>query len=219
MTLALLFDLDGTLIHSDPIHAAVFIELFAEYGREIDERYYYDNIHGRRNEAIFGDAFPDSDPQAMADEKEARFRDRLGDSAEPMAGLMPLLDRAACNGWPCAIVTNAPRANADAMLAAIGLNSRFDPVVIGDELPRGKPDPLPYQTALDRLGIDAGGALALDDSPSGVASASAARVATLGVRSSLPHDALIQAGAHDTIADFTDPVLDHWIAQLTKDRP
>ena len=219
MTFALLFDLDGTLIHSDPIHASVFVELFAEQGRQIDESYYYDNIHGRRNEVIFGESFPDHDPDAMADEKEARFRKRLGDSAEPMAGLMPLLSRAADHGWNCAIVTNAPRANAEAMLAALGLSTRFDPVVIGDELPRGKPDPLPYQTALDRLGIDAVQALAFDDSPSGVASASAAGIATLGLRSSLRHDALIGAGAHDTIADFTDPVLDHWIAQLTKDRP
>ncbi|SPJ23681.1 HAD family hydrolase [Palleronia abyssalis] len=217
MTPALLFDLDGTLIETDPIHAAVFVEMFAEEGREIDESYYYDHIHGRLNDDIFGDAFPGRDPKVMADTKEARFRERLGDRADPMPGLPALLDRAEAEGWGMAVVTNAPRANAEAMLAALRLTTRLPILIVGDELARGKPDPLPYQTALDQLGVLAQRSLAFDDSPSGVTSASRAGIPTLGLRSSLTHDRLTAAGAHDTIADFTDPTLGVWLDRMQKE--
>ena len=68
---ALLFDLDGTLLHSDPLHAAVFIELFAARGRAIDDGFYLREIHGRQNIDIFSEHFPDEDPHALSEAKEA----------------------------------------------------------------------------------------------------------------------------------------------------
>lgn len=217
MSPALLFDLDGTMIESDPIHAAVFREVFAERGREIDGQFYTDRIQGRLNEDIFTEFFPGEDADALADEKEARFRDRLGGSADPMPGLLTLMDRARGDGLAIGIVTNAPRLNAETMLSAIGLDGRFDTLVVCEDLPRGKPDPLPYRTGLERLGAAAAHALAFEDSRSGIASASAAGIATIGLRSSLGHDALISAGASDSIADFTDPGLGPWLDRLTEE--
>ena len=214
---ALLFDLDGTLILSDALHAEVFVAMFAEHGREIDEAFYTENIQGRLNDDIFAEFFPGQDTAALAEEKEARFRDRLGASAEPVAGLTDLLDRAGREGWGLGVVTNAPRANVDAMLGAIGVAHRFATVVVSEDLPRGKPDPLPYSTGLDRLGADPARALAFEDSRSGIAAATAAGIATIGLRSSLGHDALVSAGASDSIADFTDPGLAPWLDRLTEE--
>lgn len=216
---ALLFDMDGTMIDSDPLHAAVFGEIFAERGvaGRIDDAFYADRLQGRLNADIFAEFFPGGDAAALEDEKEARFRDRLGPDTEPVPGLRALLDRATASGWAAGIVTNAPRENVAAMLAAIGLCDRFETVVVAGELPRGKPDPLPYATALERLGSAPARALAFEDSRSGVASAAGAGIATIGLRSSLDHDALVSAGASDSIADFTDPGLAPWLARLTEE--
>ncbi|RVV99021.1 HAD family phosphatase [Mesobaculum littorinae] len=203
---ALLFDLDGTLLDTDPLHARVFIDIFARHGREIDEAFYTAQIHGRQNRDIF-QLLPGTDPQALADEKEAAFRDLLGTEAEPAAGLRPLLARARAAGWPMAVVTNAPRANADAMLRAIDLSDAFDTIVIGDELPRGKPDPMPYQVALDRLDLSPDAAVAFEDSGSGIRAAVAAGLRTVGLTSSLSPDELRAHGATDVIDDFDDPAL------------
>ncbi len=143
MSPALLFDLDGTMIESDPIHAAVFREVFAERGREIDGQFYTDRIQGRLNEDIFTEFFPGEDADALADEKEARFRDRLGGSADPMPGLLTLMDRARGDGLAIGIVTNAPRLNAEAMLSAIGLDGRFDTLVVCEDCPAASPTPCP----------------------------------------------------------------------------
>jgi HAD superfamily hydrolase (TIGR01509 family) len=207
MTGAFLFDLDGTLIETDDMHAAVFAEIGGRHGVQIDRARYDREIHGRLNQDIFGDLFPAEDPHAMADEKEARFRERLGDTAEPMPGLARLLDWAADRRLPMAIVTNAPRANADAMLAAIGLTGRFGTIIAAGDVPRGKPDPMPYAEAARRLGVDAGDAVVFEDSPSGVRSGAGAGATVVGIRSSLDDAGLRAAGAAFSIADYNDPAL------------
>ena len=213
MTLALLFDLDGTLLHTDPLHESVFADLFARHGRDFDEGFYLRHIHGRQNLDIFAEYFPDEDAQQMSDAKEAAFRARLGTSAAPMPGLPDLLTRAETEGWPVAVVTNAPRDNAEAMLDAIGLADRLPLRIIGDECARGKPDPAPYAAAMERLGADPGQCVAFEDSPSGLRSAHAAGAFVIGLRSSLEDAALRRAGAQATIADFTDPILPELLAR------
>ncbi|MGB1208811.1 MAG: HAD family hydrolase [Paracoccaceae bacterium] len=212
---ALLFDLDGTLLSSDPLHVRVFVQMFAERGRTIDADYYFAHMHGRHNSAIFGDHFPGEDAEALSVEKEARFRVLLGGRADPMPGARALITRAQAAGWGLAVVTNAPRINAEAMLQAIGLASDLPHLIIGDECSAGKPDPAPYLAALDRLGMSARDALAFEDSPSGLMAARAADLRVIGLRSSLDDTALRTAGAHITIFDYTDPALATELARLT----
>ena len=121
--------------------------------------------------------------------------------------LFDVLAWAADRDVPCGVVTNAPRANADKMLAGLGLSRRFPVVVIGDELARGKPDPLPYLTGLQRLGGEAAHAVAFEDSRAGIRSATAAGIYTFALRTALADDVLRAAGADAIITDFTDPAL------------
>lgn len=210
---ALLFDLDGTLLHSDPMHIKVFIDLFAEMGTDIDSEYYLSHIHGRHNFEIFSEHFPDRDPQEMAEIKEARFRDMLGDSAPSMPGLITLLDQADAQGWAKAVVTNAPRQNAEVMLNAIGLRDRFPVLVIGEECIAGKPDPEPYLEAMRQLDVRPENSIAFEDSPSGLRAAKSAGTSVVGVRSSLPDAALRAAGADITIQDFNDSALSEFLTR------
>ena len=144
--------------------------------------------------------------RALADEKERLFRTIAG-RMQPLPGLIDLLAWADSNEIKTAVVTNAPRFNAEMMLGAIGLAERFPVLVIGEEVARGKPDPLPYLTALDRLGAKAEAALAFEDSRSGVQAATAAGLETVGMTTGLDAATLRGVGAAGTIADFTDPWL------------
>jgi beta-phosphoglucomutase len=218
MPQALLFDLDGTLLHSDPLHVAVFIEQYAEHGKTIDEAFYLEQIHGRHNHDIYSEHFPDLDPQTMADDKEARFRQRLGDSAAPMPGLRDLIQLAQARGWKMAVVTNAPRLNAEAMLSAIGLREVLTTLIIGDECTKGKPDPAPYLTAMRLLEVEPQDCVAFEDSPSGLRAAHASGAYAIGIRSSLTDEALRAAGAQATIQDFNDSALPKLLG-LTEETP
>ncbi len=152
MKTALLFDLDGTLVDSDPEHLVAFQRIFAPHGIELDHSEYSANIMGASNDMIASRYLSHLSPveQAAAlDAKEAAYRDGLGE-LEPILGALALLDFADRRGLKRAVVTNAPRANAEKVLAALGIGQRLPILVIGSELARSKPDPLPYLTALER---------------------------------------------------------------------
>jgi beta-phosphoglucomutase-like phosphatase (HAD superfamily) len=132
------------------------------------------------------------------------YRDGLGE-LEPILGALALLDYADRLGLKRAVVTNAPRANAEKVLAALGIERRVPILVIGGELVRSKPDPLPYLTALERTGASAAYSLAFEDSLSGVRSAAAAGLAVVGMTTTLDSGTLIEAGATFAAQNFTDP--------------
>ncbi|WP_374446316.1 HAD family hydrolase [Stella sp.] len=202
----LLFDLDGTLTDTDELHLEAYRRLMAP--RALSAEDYRDRVMGRTNAAIMEWMFPDRPDAhaALADAKERLFRGMVR-RLVPTPGLPALLARAARSGWKTAVVTNAPRTNAELMLGGLGLADRFPVLVIGDEIARGKPDPLPYRTALERLGSTPDHAFAFEDSRSGVAAAAAAGIETIGVRTGLDDQALRTAGAAWTIADFRDAEL------------
>jgi HAD superfamily hydrolase (TIGR01509 family) len=203
---ALLFDLDGTLVDTDHLHHAAFATILRERGRELSVAEYRTHIMGHPNPAILERFFPGEDGGVL-ERKEAMFRTSLAASVEPVAGIHALLDWAEANGAGCAVVTNAPRENAVAMLAAAGLAGRLPTLVIGDECTAAKPDPAPYRTAMAALGATPSRSVAFEDSRSGLRAARGAGAHVFGMATGLSPEELRQAGAHAAIADFTDPAL------------
>ncbi|MGH8381707.1 HAD family hydrolase [Pseudomonas sp.] len=206
---ALLFDLDGTLTDTDKLHLLAMQQLLQEEGRVLTEAEFDAHVSGRANADLCRYLFPDrslAEHQVFADRKEARFR-ALSPTLQPIAGLIRLLEHGEQAGIGMAVVTNAPRANAVHMLNAMGLGERFEHVLVAEELPRAKPDPLPYLTGLECLQARASHALAFEDAVPGVTAASQAGIFTVGLSTSQAPEALLAAGAQLVVADFEDPRL------------
>ncbi len=206
---ALLFDLDGTLAETDSLHLPTWAAVLKPHGIEVDEELYRARISGRSNAVIAKDLVPSlttEEIQSIADAKEEDFRERAVD-LEPLPGLVDFIESANERGLKTALVTNAPKKNVIAILAALGLDDDFDLVVVADEVGAGKPDPAPYRVAVERLGIAPKDSLAFEDSPSGIASAVGAGVPTVGISSTQQPEALREAGAFMVAQDFTDPNL------------
>ncbi|MFD2648695.1 HAD family hydrolase [Devosia albogilva] len=204
---ALLFDIDGTLVDSDPLHLKAFNDAFAPYGHRFDKERFARELQGKANVHIGAQLFPDETPERrmeILDGKEAAFRELAAQGIEPVHGLFALLDWAEANGVPKVAVTNAPRPNADLLLDAIGVRPRFEHVVIGAELEHGKPHPLPYLEGLRLLGADPANSVAFEDSRTGIASATAAGIATIGIATGLDEVALVEAGAMIAAAGYDD---------------
>ena len=206
MPKALLFDLDGTLAETDSLHLPTWVEALLPHGIEVDEAFYGENISGRANAEIVGDLLPNlsaREGREIVEAKETSFRERAG-GLEPLPGLMEFLEGAKGRGLRTGLVTNAPRENVAAVLAALGLEDFFDAVVPAEEVRAAKPDPEPYLTALEKLGAAPGGALAFEDSLSGIRSAVDAGVPTVGIASTQEPEKLQEAGAFTVVQDFTD---------------
>jgi len=214
---ALLFDLDGTLTDTDTLHLQALQQLLREQGRELSEAEFDAHVSGRANADMCRYLFPGrpvAEHEAFADRKEARFR-ALSPTLQPTAGLERLLAHAERRGIGMAVVTNAPRANAQHMLVAMGLAERFEHVLVAEELARAKPDPLPYLTGLERLGARADHALAFEDSVPGVTAASRAGILTVGLSTSQAPQVLLEAGAQLVVKNFDDERLWQLIAQMS----
>lgn len=207
---ALLFDIDGTLANTDPLHLKAFNQVLGPRGHVFDHARFSRELQGFANSAIGERFLPGERIERRAEilgEKEHVFRTLVAGQIEPLPGLMALLDRADHAGIPMAAVTNAPRLNAELLLSGLGITHRFKAVVIGDELPHGKPHPLPYQEGLRLLGASAAASVAFEDSRSGVQSAAAAGIPTIGIRTGLSHADLVGAGAIGSAGAFDDPEL------------
>lgn len=204
---ALLFDLDGTLTDDDELHFIAMRDAFAEQGVALDWDGFRGHIVGALNADIAAHFLPHLSAQdgarVLAD-KEAIFRTRVG-KLTLMPGALALLDFARAQGVALGLVTNAPRLNADAMLTAFGIKDRFQAIVTGDDVARGKPDPLPYLAALDALDANPARSLAFEDSKTGATAATRAGLTTIGIAAPENAAALASVGVALTARDFTDP--------------
>ena len=216
---ALLFDIDGTLADTDALHLAAFNQIFGPRGHVFDRARASKELMGFSNASI-GERFLRDEPPArrlaIMDEKEAAFRNLVAGKITPLPGLLQLLARADRAGVPMVAVTNAPRLNAEMLLAGLGISGRFKAIVIGDELAHGKPHPMPYLEGLCAVNAAAKSCLAFEDSRSGILAASAAGIATVGIRTSLGHADMIEAGAFTTAENFDDPELIDLVATTMK---
>lgn len=210
MLAAILFDLDGTITNTDPIHFRAWQQHLQEHDLTIDETFYKTRISGKTNPVIIEEILPHLSVeagQALADAKEAQFRELATQEITALDGLTQVLNWAQEQQLPLAVVTNAPPENAYFMLETLKLEAHFKTVIISDEIGIGKPDPAPYNIALESLGVAPENAIAFEDSPSGIRSAVAAGIPTVGIASTHHPQVLYDLGAMLVIPDFTDEQL------------
>ncbi|KAI5647568.1 hypothetical protein M9H77_33573 [Catharanthus roseus] len=214
---AILFDIDGTLCDSDPIHYYAFREMLQEVGfnggEPITEEFFIKNISGMHNDELCHVLFPDWDfnkAMKFMEDKEEMFRRLASVQLEPMRGLEKLCKWIEERGLKRAAVTNAPGPNAELIISMLGLSSFFELLIIGSECERAKPFPDPYLKALQELGVSPEHAFVFEDSKSGTKAGVAAGMPVLGLATRNPEELLREAGATFVIKDFEDSKL--WAA-------
>jgi beta-phosphoglucomutase len=126
---------------------------------------------------------------------------------EPVAGLQEVLRWQVTQGLQLALVTNATNATVPFVLEALGLNDVFNIRILAEDVPAGKPDPIHYQAALERVGVRAEEAIVFEDSPAGVRSAVGAGIKVVGLTTSQPKSTLLEAGVSLVIDNFKDSAL------------
>jgi beta-phosphoglucomutase len=211
MAAALIFDLDGVIVDSNPIHVLAWRRYLEACGRRLPpgaDRL----IFGRRNDQIVRDLFGDGlSPEQIAAHgaaKEALYRRLMGPLLRErlVPGVADFLRRARL---PAGLASNAERANVDFVLDQAGLRPYFRVVLDGAQAARPKPDPEIYLEAARRLGVPPQACVVFEDSPAGVQAARAAGAQVVAVRTTYQEF----AGAELAIRDFLDPELEAWLRQ------
>lgn len=209
MVKALFFDLDGTISDTHALHLASWIEILRPHGIDVDLDLYKKRLKHQENEAVINELLPAlsaEEIREMLEAEAASYRGRAT-KAGPILGLYELLEEGRRRGLTLGLVTNAPSELAGRSLEALGLSEAFDPMVFAEEAEAHKPDPAPYELALERLGIPPAEALAFEDSPKGITAAARAGIPAVGLHSAYDPDELRGAGAEIIAGDFADPAI------------
>ncbi len=208
--LALIFDLDGVIVDSMPVHTLAWQRYLTELGiagNQVEQR-----MHGRRNDEIVRDFLgPAVDPQTVFKHgaaKERLFREMMGSqlAARMVPGVVELLERS--RPAPTAVATNAEPANVEFVLNGAGIRTLFSVVVDGSQVKHAKPAPDVYLRAAELLDVAPANCIVFEDSPVGVAAAQAANMRVVGVQTHAPLERV-----NYVLRDFKDNGLDAWLAE------
>ena len=186
---AVLWDMDGTLVDTEPYWMAAEVGLSAEHGGSWDENLAVDLI-GMSLEASAGELQRRAGIRGTVEEIVHELMRRVvaqiaAEGAPWRPGARELLRAVREAGVPCALVTMSWRPLTNVVLAGLEADT-FDVVVTGAEVDQGKPHPEPYLRAAAALGVDPAHCVAIEDSLPGVASATAAGTRVLAVEAKVP---------------------------------
>jgi HAD superfamily hydrolase (TIGR01509 family) len=189
---AVLFDMDGLLIDSEPLWLEVETAVMARLGAdwtEADQAQLLGGSLERSVRYLLSKATRPASPEVVGDWLMSGIAERVRHGGVPVQpGARELLAEVTAAGLPHALVTSSERGFMDEVLASTGL--RFDALVCADDVSVTKPDPEPYLLAAKLVGVPPGDCFALEDSPNGVASAEAAGCRVIAVPSMVPIQAV-----------------------------
>jgi beta-phosphoglucomutase len=208
--LALVFDMDGVIVDSMPVHTEAWRCYLGGLGLECDDIEL--RMHGRRNDEIvldfIGGNLTLEEIHRHGALKEELYRTMI--RAELEARLVPGVREfvEAHAGFPMAVATNAEPANVDFVLDGANFRRHFKVIVHGMQVKHPKPHPEVYLRAADELGIRPENCIVFEDSPAGVEAARRAGARVVGVQTHAPLQ-----DVDFRIPDFSSRELERWLSE------
>ncbi|MFT4043104.1 MAG: HAD family phosphatase [Gordonia sp. (in: high G+C Gram-positive bacteria)] len=203
---AVLLDMDGTLVLSEPVHHRAWKKFFHRWEIDVDDLDYQRTYMGRRAADVIAEVpGPWTGTDIAAAIAEMNDYALLStDAVQVVAGATALIEQFHADNTPIAVVTSAGTDWAERVLSdVLGVRSLVDIVVSAADVVVGKPSPEGYFKACQLLGVPPKSCLAFEDSPAGVAALTAAGVAQIiGVTTTSNAEQLRAAGAHWTVPDL-----------------
>jgi beta-phosphoglucomutase len=194
---AVLFDFDGVLVDSEPVHYGCWVDILTPLGITLDWQTYSEHCIGIADRAMLtflcGLQTPPMDVDALAvhyPRKKEMFRERMG-AIGIAADVRQLLVELRERRFKLAVVTSSNIREVAHVLDGAGVTGLLDVLVHGGEVPRHKPAPDPYLLGMQRLGVTRG--LAVEDSKAGIAAARAAGLDVVEIASAADVCRLVRA--------------------------
>lgn len=191
---AAIFDMDGVLVNSNPYHVEKWIEYLKEKGVSFVEEEVPRKILGMHNDdafrAYFGGLMSRDEMREEGEALEARFRKVFRPHAQPMPGVVSLLNELRSASIPMAVASSGIRSNVEFVVEVLGIRPFFQFLITGDDVRAHKPDPEIYLAAAAKLGVAPGQCVAFEDSFAGIGAVKNAGMKCVAIASTFPSEDL-----------------------------
>ncbi len=213
---AVIFDCDGVLVDTEPLHYAAFQKVLGPIGLGHDYARYLELFVGFDDRDAFVHAFKEAGRELTAgtlerliEAKSAALAELTLQGTPTFPGVVSFVRELETRAVPMAVASGAHSREVDAFVSSLGLRGAFRIIVGADDVKKSKPDPETYQLAIERLGpalgekpLDPSSCIAIEDTPAGISSAKSAGLAVVAVTNSFPATEL--TGADKVIGSLSD---------------
>jgi len=186
--IAVIFDMDGVICHTNPYHSLAFREFFSARNLAPTDEEFAAHMFGKSNSYILSHFFKrpvtGEELLQLEEEKESLFRKIYEPHIDPIAGIMPFINELEANHVKLGVATSAPRANLDLILTKVNIRKKMASILASENVSKHKPDPEVYLKSAANLGLQPDQCLVFEDSFSGVSAALNAGMRVVGVLSS-----------------------------------
>lgn len=211
---AVIWDMDGVIADTAPYHFRAWHEVFQKRGVDFTEADFRRNF-GQRNDTIIrntlGAQTSRGEVEAIAMEKEETFHRVLGQNIKPHPGAVRLIKSLREHGFKIALASSAPIENIQRVTGSLGIYDYFDSIVTGRDVAEGKPSPQGFLLAAQKLGVEPGDCVVIEDAIAGVAAAKRAGMHCIAVTNTHPRERLAEA---DLVVDTLERVTVDDLEQL-----
>jgi len=210
---AVIFDMDGVLIDSNPFHLRIWGDFLTLHGVPFDPDKLGAQIFGQRDDhalrMFFGADLSDEQSLRWSEELEHNFREAFRAHARPLPGATELIRECHTQDIPMAVASSAMRKNVDFVVEALKLGAYFRTIVSGDEVSHPKPDPEIYLTTANHLTVAPSRCVAFEDSPIGIEAVVRAGMKCVAIASTFAIDDLRkETRAHLVVRSFEELTLE-----------
>ena len=202
---AVIFDMDGVVIDSEPLHERSSRIVLAQHNLEIQDEVFAD-FKGSTDrtilEYLIAENNLDVGVEDLLKQKRSTYASLI-DELQPIHGVISFINRIS-GDYRLALTTSASRRNKELAFSKFNLHRFFEVVITSDDINNPKPDPEPYLETTTRLAIDPQDCVVIEDSFNGVRSASGAGCTVVGITTSFEKAALMDAGADYVISGYDE---------------
>ncbi|MCU1307865.1 MAG: hypothetical protein JWN45_2560 [Acidobacteriaceae bacterium] len=206
MLQGVIFDLDGVIVDSHPVHKQAWKTFFCSLGKEISDKDLDFVLEGNKRDDILRHFLGELTEQQVMDygaRKESLFK-HSAQGLKTTDGLAGFFDQINKAHLPIALASSASRSRVQYMLELLNLKNRFRVIITGDDVIKGKPDPMIFRLAADALCVPPSQILVCEDSVNGIEAARRLGMKCLAIAANGRGPLLKTAGADRVAADFTE---------------
>jgi beta-phosphoglucomutase family hydrolase len=205
-----IFDMDGVLADTGPIHYESWVKLAHEIGKKFTKEF-FNSTFGQQSVPItrmlVGNKVDQELVKKWADLKEEYYRDMVKETLKPLPGAINLIKKLKSAKFKIAIGSSGPPENVDLLLKSLKIKSFFDVIVTASEVINGKPAPDVFLIAARNLNLSPPNCLVIEDAPVGIEAAKKANMKCIALRTTHCNIDLLKADL--TVQDLTSIDISH----------